>query len=302
MTSRQKITYFITLHRTGLWVTALSLVLLLFPLVEDNPYTLGLTNLIAINVIVVLGLNLFVGYAGQISLGHAAFFGLGAYGSAIATVDFGIPAWTAMALVAILVGLISLIIAVPILRLSGHYLAMATLGMNFVFHTILLQWDEVTGGPSGYAGIPYLSFGSFEFDDEVRLHYLIWGFALVLLLLCLNLVRSGVGRGLAALAGDETAAAALGVNTRAAKVKVFVLSAVMASVAGSLFAHTSALSAPTPSTSSSLPILSSWWSSAAWARSGALCSEPGCSPCCLSGWTCSRPTRTSSMGAFWCWC
>lgn len=244
MTAQQKIIYFITLHRTGLWVSALSLVLLLFPLVEDNPYTLGLTNLIAINVIVVLGLNLFVGYAGQISLGHAAFFGLGAYGSAIATVDFSIPAWPAMALVAILVGLISLIIAVPILRLSGHYLAMATLGMNFVFHTILLQWDEVTGGPSGYAGIPYLSFGSFEFDDEVRLHYLIWGFALVLLLLCLNLVRSGVGRGLAALSGDETAAAALGVNTRAAKIKVFVLSAVMASVAGSLFAHTYSFISP----------------------------------------------------------
>ncbi len=77
MTSKQKLIYFISLHRTGLWVTILALALLLFPLVEDNPYTLGLTNLIAINAIVVLGLNLFIGYAGQISLGHAAFFGLG---------------------------------------------------------------------------------------------------------------------------------------------------------------------------------------------------------------------------------
>lgn len=244
MTSKQKLIYFISLHRTGLWVTILALALLLFPLVEDNPYTLGLTNLIAINAIVVLGLNLFIGYAGQISLGHAAFFGLGAYGSAIATVDFAIPAWPAMFMVATLVALVALIIGIPILRLSGHYLAMATLGMNFVFHTILLQWDEVTGGPSGYAGIPYLSFGSFEFDDEVRLHYLIWAFALLLLLLCLNLVRSGVGRGLAALAGDETAASALGVNTRATKVKIFVLSAVLASLAGSLFAHTYSFISP----------------------------------------------------------
>ncbi|PLY02451.1 MAG: branched-chain amino acid ABC transporter permease [Desulfuromonas sp.] len=244
MTGRQKILYFIYLHRTGLTVIGLSLALLLFPLFEDNPYTLGLTNQIAINAIIVLGLNLFVGYAGQISLGHAAFFGLGAYGSAIATVDFGLPAWPAMALVAALVGLIALGIGIPILRLTGHYLAMATLGLNFVFYTILLQWDEVTGGPSGYYGVPFLSIGSFEFNDEVRLHYLIWGVALLALLLCLNLVRSGVGRGLAALAGDETAAAALGVNTRSTKVKVFVLSAMLASIAGSLFAHTYSFISP----------------------------------------------------------
>jgi len=244
MTSKQKILYFISLHRTGLWVTALSLALLLFPLVENNPYTLGITNLIAIHAIVVLGLNLFIGYAGQISLGHAAFFGLGAYGSAIATVNFELNPWLAMVLVAAIVALIALIIGVPILRLSGHYLAMATLGLNFVFHSILLQWDEVTGGPSGFSGIPYLSIGGHEFWDEVSLHYLIWTFAMLALLLCLNLVRSGVGRGLAALAGDETAAAALGVNIRNAKVKVFVLSAILASFAGSLFAHTYAFVSP----------------------------------------------------------
>jgi len=237
MTSKQKILYFIYLHRTGLTVIGLSLALLLFPLIEDNPYTLGLTNLIAINTMVVLGLNLFIGYTGQISLGHAAFFGLGAYGSAIATATFGIDPWLAMALVAFLVALVALLIAIPILRLSGHYLAMATLGLNFVVYTILLQWDEVTGGPSGFSGIPYLSFDGFQFDDESRLHYLLWGFVLISLLLCLNLVRSGVGRGLSALAGDEVAAEALGVNTRNAKIKVFVLSAVLASIAGSLFAH-----------------------------------------------------------------
>ncbi|WP_036683063.1 branched-chain amino acid ABC transporter permease [Pelobacter seleniigenes] len=244
MTGKQKFFYFLYLHRTGLTVIGLALALVLFPLVEDNPYTLGLTNLIAINAIVVLGLNLFIGYAGQISLGHAAFFGLGAYGSAIATVTLGVPPWPAMLLVAGLVALVALVVGIPALRLSGHYLAMATLGLNFVFHIILLQWDGVTGGPSGFYGIPYLAIGSFAFDDEVRLHYLIWTVAMVCLLLCLNLVRSGVGRGMAALAGDETAAAALGVDTRATKVKVFVLSAVLASLAGSLYAHTYAFISP----------------------------------------------------------
>lgn len=237
MTSKQKFLYFLYLHRTGLTVAALSLALIFFPFFEDNPYTLGLTNQIAITAIVVLGLNLFIGYAGQISLGHAAFFGLGAYGSAVATVTFGLSPWLAIALVASGVGAVALLIGIPILRLSGHYLAMATLSFNFVIHTVLLQWDEVTGGPSGFAGIPYLNIGEFFFDTPVRLHYLLWAFVMVCMLLCLNLIRSGVGRGLAAVAGDETAAAALGVNTHAAKTKVFVLSAVLASLAGSLFAH-----------------------------------------------------------------
>jgi branched-chain amino acid transport system permease protein len=237
MSPRDNFFYFIFLHRTGLTVTLLSILLVLFPFFEDNPYTLGVTNLIAINAIVVLGLNLFIGYAGQISLGHAAFFGLGAYGSAITTVTHGLSPWPAMFLVAFVVGCIALLVGIPVLRLSGHYLAMATLGFNFVVHSVLLEWDQLTGGPSGFYGIPYLSFGDFSFDDEVRLHYLLWSFTMICLLLCLNLVRSGVGRGLSALAEDETAAAALGVNTRLAKIKVFVLSAVMASLAGSLFAH-----------------------------------------------------------------
>lgn len=237
MSSRDKFFYFIYLHRTGLTVTLVSVALLLFPLYEDNPYTLGVTNLIAINAIVVLGLNLFIGYTGQISLGHAAFFGLGAYGSAITTGTYGLPPWPSMFLVALVVGIVALLVGIPVLRLSGHYLAMATLGFNFVIHSVLLEWDELTGGPSGFSGIPYLGFGDFSFDDEVRLHYLLWGFTMICLLLSLNLVRSGVGRGLSALAEDETAAAALGVNTRHAKIKVFVFSAIMASLAGSLFAH-----------------------------------------------------------------
>ncbi|WP_298039395.1 branched-chain amino acid ABC transporter permease [uncultured Desulfuromonas sp.] len=238
MTLKEKILYFLYLHRTGLTVLALSVALGLFPLVQDNPYILGLTNLIAIYTIVVLGLNLFIGYAGQISLGHAAFFGLGAYGSALLTVEAGVPSWPAMVLVAAIVSLVALVIGLAALRLAGHYLAMATLGFNIVVYTVLVQWDEVTGGPSGFAGIPSLSVAGVGIDDEIKLHYVVWGIALLCLTLGLNLVRSGVGRGLAALAGDETAAGALGVDTRRAKIKVFVLSAAFASVAGSLYAHT----------------------------------------------------------------
>ena len=187
---------------------------------------------------------MITGYCGQISLGHAAFFALGAYGSALGTTSLGLPAWPVMAAVAVAVALVALVIGLPALNLSGHYLAMATLGFNIVIYAILVQWDSVTGGPSGFAGIPFLSIGPLVFDNEVRFHYLVWTFAMLGLLLSLNLVRSGTGRGLAALAQDEEAAAALGVDTHKAKVKVFVLSAVFASLAGSLFAHCYAFVSP----------------------------------------------------------
>lgn len=229
--------FFLLRHRTGLAVWVLAVLLILTPLVVTNPYNLGILNLIGLYVIVVLGLNLFTGYAGQISLGHAAFFGLGAYGSAILTATYNFPAWPAMALTAVALALVALGLGVPTLRLSGHYLAMATLGFNYVVDSIFVQWDQVTGGPSGLSGVPPLSLFGITFDSDVKFHYLVWTIALIALTLCLNLVRSGMGRGLAALAQDEVAAATLGVNVQRDKILVFVLSAVFASVAGSLYAH-----------------------------------------------------------------
>jgi len=228
---------FVRRHHTGLSIILLTLLLALTPLYLANPYKLGLLNLIGVNVIVVLGLNLFIGFAGQISLGHAAFFGLGAYGSAILTATYQAPPWPALVGTALAVALVALVIGVPTLRLHGHYLAMATLGFNYVVHIILVQWDSLTGGPSGLSGVPPLTFLGLPMNNDLRFHYLVWGVALIALTLCLNLVRSGVGRGLAALAQDEVAAACLGVDVKRDKVKIFVLSAVFASIAGSLYAH-----------------------------------------------------------------
>ena len=228
---------FLFRHHTGLTVIGLAVLLLAVPLQLNNPFALSLLNQIGLLVMVVLGLNLFTGYAGQISLGHAAFFGLGAYGSAILTATLHFPPWPTIILVAVAVGLVALVIGVPTLRLSGHYLAMATLGFNYAIHIIFVQWDEVTGGPSGLSGIPPLTVGGVSFNTDLKFYFLVWTFALITLTLCLNLVRTAVGRGLAALAQDEVAAASLGVDVRRDKVRVFVLSAVLASVAGSLYAH-----------------------------------------------------------------
>jgi branched-chain amino acid transport system permease protein len=235
--SLRAVVSFVARHRTGLSVIGFSLALLPGPLILSNPWKLGILNLIALHAIVVLGLNLFIGYAGQISLGHAAFFGLGAYGSAILTMVFAMPPVAAMALTAGGVGLSALGIGIPTLRLSGHYLAMATLGFNIVVHNVLIQWDRVTGGPSGLSGVPPFAVLGMAVQGEVPQYYLLWGAAMIALTLSLNLVRSGVGRGLAALAEDEVSAAAMGVDVRRGKIAIFTVSAVFASIGGSLFAH-----------------------------------------------------------------
>ncbi len=228
---------FVMRHRTGLTVVVFSAALAPVPFLLANPWKLGILNLVAVHAVVALGLNLFIGYAGQISLGHAAFFGLGAYGSAILTTVYGMPPVAALAITATGVALTALAIGVPTLRLSGHYLAMATLGFNIVVHNVFVQWDQVTGGPSGLTGVPPFGIFGFAFRGETQQFYLLWGAAMIGLTLSLNLVRSGVGRGLAALAQDEVSAAAMGVNVQHGKIAVFTVSAVFASIAGSLFAH-----------------------------------------------------------------
>jgi branched-chain amino acid transport system permease protein len=215
----------------------LAVILAATPLFIQNPYYLNVLNVLALNAIVVTGLNLLIGYAGQISLGHAAFYGLGAYISGVLTGSYGANPWCTLIISAILVGIIAYFIGIPTLRLKGNYLVMATLGFNLIVNIVILQLDDITGGPSGYTGIPALSVFGYEINTDLRFYALVWTVALLGVLLARNLVVSRVGRGLRALHSSEAAAAAAGVPTEAYKVKVFVLSAIYASVAGSLYAH-----------------------------------------------------------------
>ncbi|MBU1274779.1 MAG: branched-chain amino acid ABC transporter permease [Proteobacteria bacterium] len=223
--------------RFFLALAALAAVLAALPLVVTNPYYLNVLNVVALNVLVVTGLNLLIGFAGQISLGHAAFFGLGAYISGILTGTHGWEPWTALVLAAAVVALVALVIGMPTLRLEGNYLVMATLGFNLIVSVLMLQLDDITGGPSGYTGIPPLTFFGAPIATDLSFYWLAWGAVLLGLLLARNLVHSRVGRGLKALHEAPLAAAASGVPIESYKVKVFVVSAVYASVAGSLYAH-----------------------------------------------------------------
>ncbi len=207
------------------------------PFFLRNNYHLMVLNISALNILVVIGLNLLMGFAGQISLGHAAFFGLGAYLSGILTATFGFPIWPTILLAMAITAGVAFGIGVPTLKLEGHYLVMATLGFNVIVYIVMIQLEPLTGGPSGFSGIPRPELGGFTFDSDRKYYYLIWTVSLGALLLSLNLIHSRVGRAMAALRQNEIAARCAGIDTKAYKVKIFVLSAAMASLAGSLYAH-----------------------------------------------------------------
>jgi branched-chain amino acid transport system permease protein len=207
------------------------------PFWVTNPYYLNVLNVLALNALVVTGLNLLIGYAGQISLGHAAFYGLGAYISSILTGSYGWPPWPTLVFAALAVALVALVLGIPTLRLKGNYLVMATLGFNLIVNILTNQLDSLTGGPSGYTGVPPLTVFGVTMDTDLKFYILAWSLVILGLLLARNLVHSRVGRALRSLHGSEVAAEAVGVPTETYKVKVFVLSAVYASVAGSLYAH-----------------------------------------------------------------
>jgi branched-chain amino acid transport system permease protein len=222
-------------------------VIALLPLALPNPYTYEVAILVGLNAIVCIGLNLLIGYAGQISLGHAGFFGLGAYGSAILAARYGWPPSLALLASVALVGLLAWLVGRPILRLKGHYLAMATLGLGIIVSIVVTTEDRLTGGPDGMS-VPALSILGFALGGE-KLWY--WSVGVLVVLaawLALNLIESPRGRALRALHTSETAAEVIGIDSVRHKVNVFVLSALFAGFAGALTAHYAGFITPSKAT------------------------------------------------------
>ncbi len=216
---------------------ALILAVLVAPAAIGNEYYLGVLIFTAFNVLACIGLCLLMGYAGQISLGHGAFVAIGAYAAGIFTVKLGWSPWGAMLAGAGITAVVAALVGVPTLRLKGHYLAMATLGFASIVHILAVATVDLTGGPSGILNIPRLCVFGFPLDSDIRFFYFSWAAVVAGLYLGFNLINSRVGRGLRALHGSEDAAASLGVSTAGYKIQVFVLSAVYASISGSLYAY-----------------------------------------------------------------
>jgi len=215
----------------------LGLLVFSVPLVLNNPYYLNVLAIVGLNAMVAVGLSLFIGYAGQISLGHGAFYAMGAYGSAILALHFGLNPWFSLPLAIFFTTLAAWGLGYLILRLRGHYLVMATLGINLVVYFLLIELEPWTGGLSGLPGIPPLCLGDFCFLTDRACYFLIWTVALLVVALGLRLTQGRLGRELRAIRDSETAARALGIPVTRYKVAVFALSAAITALAGGLYTH-----------------------------------------------------------------
>lgn len=229
-------------HRHG-GLALLAAIVVLLPLTLPNRYFYDVAILIGLNAIVCVGLNLLIGFAGQISLGHAGFFGLGAYASAILSTNYGWPSTLALAAAAALTGALALAVGRPILRLKGHYLAMATLGLGIIIAVVITTEERLTGGPDGMTVAPLALFGA-ALKGEEMWYWVVAALLVATVWLAFNLIDSPLGRALRAIHGSEVAAEAMGVDIARAKLLIFVVSAMLAAVAGSLAAHYSGFITP----------------------------------------------------------
>ncbi len=208
-----------------------------FPLLfKDNSYVLYFACLVGIYMIVAIGLDFLIGYTGQVSLGHAALFAIGAYSSALLTLRFGVPFWLALLAAGMVTGFAGLLLGLAALRLSGLYLAIATLGLGEALPQILLKWDEVTNGYNGLKPAKP-AFGSLVLDNEFKLYFLILTVVMAAIVVTRNLLHSKIGRAFISSRDSEAGAEAMGIPVAKYRILAFVLSAFFAGVAGSLYAH-----------------------------------------------------------------
>lgn len=213
-----------------------AVVLTIAGLVLDG-YSLRLLNLALLNVITVVGLNMAFGYCGIIHLGQAAFVGIGAYVTALTTVKLGWSMALSMPVAILAAAAFALIVSVPLIRLKGHYLALATVGVNVILELIAKNWVEVTNGYNGVAGIPRLTDIAPSLAPEKAFLPIVAIVALLVVWVALRLRHSHLGRAMIAVRDDETAALTVGIDVARIKVVAFTLSAVMGAISGTLFAH-----------------------------------------------------------------
>jgi branched-chain amino acid transport system permease protein len=206
------------------------------PFVQTNGYWLHVLCVALIGVILALGLQLLVGMAGLLSLGQAAFYGIGAYVSAVLTLRFGTPFLIAFVLAGIAAALSSLLL-VPIVRLQGSSLAVATLGFNIIIYLVLLNEDWATGGSFGLMNVPAPRIFGYVFASDRSMYFLCLLVAVIVYLAMERLVNSRFGRALKAISQDEDAARACGISIDLYKSKCFLVAAFAAGIAGSLYAH-----------------------------------------------------------------
>lgn len=211
-------------------------VMLVFPLMGFSQYVYRIAVVSVLYAILAMSLNLIAGVAGQISLGHIAFYGIGAYTSALLCVNFGVSVWVGILAAFVVSMLFGLLIAIPTLKLSGGYLAILTMSFAEIIRLILLNWTSVTRGPMGILNIPKPSLFGYTIKSSGAFLYLVLTVAIIVYIGLHNLIHSRFGRNLQALRDDEISSESMGINVYRYKVIAFVISTGVAGVAGALFA------------------------------------------------------------------
>ena len=217
------------------WLIAFLIFLCVIPHFLDN-YVLYVCNMIGIAIIGALGLNILTGFTGQISLGHGAFLGIGAYASAYLVMDLGIPFFIAMPCAGLITAMFGMVFGSPSLRLKGLYLAIATLAAQFIIEYLMVHVEPVTNGVLGKM-VDFPSIMGFTFDTDLKYFYLIGTVAILATIMSKNIVRTRSGRAFIAIRDQYISAEVMGVNLFKYKLLAFAFSSFLAGIAGSLWAH-----------------------------------------------------------------
>jgi branched-chain amino acid transport system permease protein len=208
-----------------------------FPLLAQNRYQVHIINMVGIYILISLGLNLAMGYAGQFNLAMGALWGVGAYTAALLNTRLGIPFWLNLPAAMIVAGAIGALVGLPSLKVRSHYLAIVTIGLGEVINIILVNEEELTGGALGIPRIQMPSFFGIPLNTDERFYYVILVVVILGYLIARQIVSHRIGRSFIAIRDDYQAARAMGVNTAYYQILAFAISAAYAGAAGALFAH-----------------------------------------------------------------
>jgi branched-chain amino acid transport system permease protein len=232
--------------RSRLWTLGWVAFVIVLPWLVAGRLSLSIFLFIGLFSMLAVGLTLLGGAAGQISLGQAAFYGIGAYISALMTLRLGLSPWVALPLSAAGAALVAFLLGTPIFMLRGHYLVLGTLGLNIIVDVFIRNFQDLTGGPTGLTGIPPFAIGETVLGGDRFFYFAAWGLVALALWLGRNLIDSRIGRALTAVRASEVVAGTLAIDPAYYKARVFALTAALAALAGSLYVHYLSFVSPSP--------------------------------------------------------
>jgi branched-chain amino acid transport system permease protein len=213
------------------------LILLALPLVITNDYDVHILIMIGIFSLLTMGFNLIFGYIGQLSLGHPAYYAIGAYASALGALKWGLSFWLGLLFAGVVTGIFGFLVGVIALRWRSHFFVIATICFWGIIHLVIFNWVSLTNGPVGLGNIPSPSFMGSEFSSKVHFYYLLLPFVLVVLWLTRRIVSSPIGMAFRAIHENEPLAESVGISAFRFALLAFILSTMLAGIAGSLSAH-----------------------------------------------------------------